>query len=74
MDAQTAQQNAVAIAVIQTEVAYLKTEMASMAADLKAIRAQLDQARGGWRVLLLVGGASGALAEAIHWAVSHFKA
>jgi hypothetical protein len=32
-----------------------------MAADLKAVRSALDAAGGGWRVLVAVGAASGAV-------------
>lgn len=78
MEHQTAQQNAVAIAIIQTEVEHLKAAMADLKAatvaqsgDLKAIRQQLDEARGGWRTLVMLGGAAGALGSAIHWVISH---
>lgn len=76
----TEQQNAVSIAVIQTEVTYLKSGVA----DLKATNAQqnakldnimskLDEAKGGWRVLLLLGGAAGSIGAAVTWALSHWK-
>jgi molybdopterin biosynthesis enzyme len=33
--------------------------------DVKAIRATLDKATGGWKVLMMVGGASAAIAAFI---------
>lgn len=80
MSIATEQQNTVNIAVIQTEVAYLKAGMA----DLKATNAQqnakldkivsaMDEARGGWRLLLLLGGAAGTAGGALGWLLSHWK-
>jgi hypothetical protein len=46
---------------LEAEVAALKKTVDSMAADLKAVRSALDAAGGGWRVLVAVGAASGAL-------------
>jgi hypothetical protein len=39
-----------------------------MSADLKAVRSALDAAGGGWRVLVAVGGLSGAVtAVVVKW-------
>jgi hypothetical protein len=46
---------------LEAEVAGLKETVDAMAADLKAVRSALDAAGGGWRVLVAVGAASGAL-------------
>jgi len=73
MDNNTAQQNAVAIAVIETEMKHLKSGMAELMDEIKAIRSQLDQARGGWRTLMLVGGAAGALGSGLSWVFSHWR-
>jgi hypothetical protein len=37
--------------------------MAELKGDVKAIRATLDKASGGWKVLMLVGGASAVIAS-----------
>jgi len=78
MDNATAQQNAVAIAVIQTEVEYLKTGMAELRSTnaqqnekLDRVLAQLAEARGGWRTLMLIGGAAGSIGSGLTWLVSH---
>ena len=46
---------------LEAEVAALKKTVDAMAADMKAIRSTLDAAGGGWRVLVAVGAASGAV-------------
>lgn len=46
---------------LEAEVAALKKAVDAMAADMKAVRSALDAAGGGWRVLVAVGAASGAL-------------
>ena len=46
---------------LEAEVATLTKTVESMAADLKAVRSAMDAAGGGWRVLVAVGAASGAV-------------
>ena len=46
---------------LEAEVAALNKSVEAMAADLKAVRSALDAAGGGWRVLIAVGAASGAV-------------
>ena len=38
----------------------VENDQTDMAKDLKAIRSSLDQAKGGWKTLMLVGGVAGA--------------
>lgn len=63
---------------LQAEVQALRTNeertaqaLEKMAESLDAIKVQLAEARGGWKTLLLVGGAAGtvgaALAKAAMW-------
>jgi chromosome condensin MukBEF ATPase and DNA-binding subunit MukB len=49
------------IAVLETELMAMKKQHADMAADIKTILATLSEAKGGWRVMMMVGGASGVL-------------
>jgi hypothetical protein len=49
---------------LEAEVATLTKTVEAMAADLKAVRSALDAAGGGWRVLVAVGAASGAVSAA----------
>lgn len=46
---------------LEAEVAALKKTVDQMATDMRAIRTTLDAAGGGWRVLVAVGAASGAV-------------
>lgn len=71
MDNQTAQQT-VAIAVLETKVEHLnavvgelKTSIAALTDTVGKMHSMLDQAKGGWRVMLLVGGAAGTLGAAL---------
>ncbi len=47
--------------------------LAQLAADMTTIRLQLAAAGGGWRMLLLLGGAGATLGSAITWALTYFK-
>lgn len=50
-----------------------KTELLrAMAQDMTAIRLQLAEARGGWRLLMLLGGGAATLGSGITWAIGHF--
>jgi hypothetical protein len=45
----------------------------TLADDMTAIRLQLAEAGGGWRMLLALGGASSVVGGAITWAATHFR-
>jgi hypothetical protein len=47
--------------------------MAVMAIRLDALNATLTEARGGWRMLMLLGGAAAALGSLIPWVISHLR-
>lgn len=73
--------NAVSLAILETEVSYLKAGMvdlkatnAQQSAKLDAIISTMAEARGGWRTLLLIGGAAGTVGGFLSWAISHWKA
>lgn len=74
------QQNAVQLAAMSVEVAHLKlavadlrTTNAELDRKLDQVLAQLAEARGGWRTLMLIGGAAGSLGGGLTWLVSHLK-
>jgi hypothetical protein len=80
LDTTTERQNATSIAAIQVEVSYLKMAVS----DLRATNAELDrkldqvlfqmaEARGGWRTLMLIGGAAGSLGGALTWIVGQWR-
>lgn len=51
----------------------VKTELlATLTADVTAMRLQLAEAKGGWRALMAIGGASASAGGLISWAISHF--
>lgn len=74
------QQNAIALAALQVEVSYLKVAVSDVRATntvqnekLDRVLAQLAEARGGWRALMLIGGAAGSIGSGLTWALSHIK-
>lgn len=80
MSTTTDQNNAIALAQLQVEVAYMKAAIARLDAStheldqkLDRVLNQLAQARGGWRTLMLIGGAAGSIGSGITWLVSHLK-
>jgi hypothetical protein len=50
----------------------LKLSQAAQTVQLKAIQELLSEARGGWRMMMLMGGAGAALGGFISWAGQHF--
>ncbi|AWL03414.1 hypothetical protein ACFOHT_04940 [Massilia oculi] len=80
MTTTTDQQNMIALAQLQVEVAYMKAAIARLDASnqeldqkLDRVLNQLAQARGGWRTLMLIGGAAGSLGSGLTWLISHLK-
>jgi prefoldin subunit 5 len=50
---------------LEAEVKNLNKSIEEISADLKAVRSAMDAAGGGWRVLVAVGGLSGAVTAAL---------
>lgn len=50
---------------LEGRMSALETQVLEIHADTKSMRATLNQARGGWKTLLLVGGAAGAVGALI---------
>lgn len=80
MEPTIAQQNAINLATLQVEVSYLKAAVGDLRATnaqtnekLDKVLAQLAEARGGWRTLMLVGGAASTMGGAVTWALSHWR-
>lgn len=48
----------VKIAVLSTELEHMRRDMDEVKSDLKVIRETLQQAKGGWKTLMLVAGIS----------------
>ena len=68
------------IARLESEVAHLtrsmgevKESQADMAAKLDAVLLTLSEARGGWKTLMLVGGAASTIGALVTWAITQFS-
>jgi hypothetical protein len=59
------------IAELRGDIAELKAGMAGVQLALQTIQATLSEARGGWRTLMLVGGAGTTLGGCLAWALEH---
>lgn len=59
------------IADLRRDIAELKAGFEAMQKTLVAIQATLSEARGGWRALMLVGGAGASLGAALSWLIEH---
>jgi prefoldin subunit 5 len=60
------------LAVHETEIKHLQADMDKMVADMESIKTSLNQinqtlseAKGGWKVLMMMGGAGGLLGAVI---------
>jgi prefoldin subunit 5 len=67
------------IGILQAQVGHLTQGMSDLQESNKQLTAKLDQvllalseARGGWRTLMLVGGAASTAGGALTWVIQHF--
>ena len=58
---------------LRDDVADLKKLVERLAEQVGAVTAQLSEARGGWKMLMLIGGAGAALGSMFSWVVHHLK-
>lgn len=68
------------IARLQEQVAHLSEGVEVLQESNRELTAKLDQvllalseARGGWKTLMLVGGAASTMGGVITWALSHWR-
>jgi prefoldin subunit 5 len=68
------------LAVHETEIKHLQADMDKMVKDmndiketLKAIQQTLDQAHGGWRMLLAVGSAAALVGGVVAWIIENIS-
>lgn len=71
-------QNAVDIARLQVKVDHLTENLAELtkamqllAEKVEGIGETLTEAKGGWRMLMLVGGAAGSVGAFLSWIATH---
>ncbi len=60
----------ISVARMEVQVERLEADMAEMKGDVKAIRATLDKASGGWKMLLDVGTISAAIGSFVTKAIT----
>ena len=53
------------IAVLETQMSSLSRQMDGAIASLSKIERALSEAKGGWRILMLLGGGAGAMGAVI---------
>lgn len=68
------------IGKLETEVEHLRGDIAelkklveNLTQQVAGVTAQLSEARGGWKMLMLMGGAGAAFGSALSWIVDHLK-
>lgn len=68
------------IATHGAEIKYIQDDLDAIAAEMKEVRIALSEinntlseARGGWKILMMIGGAGGAVGSFITWVVAHWK-
>ena len=68
------------IATHGAEIKHIQDDLDQIAAEMKEVRLALaeinktlSEAKGGWRMLMLVGGAGGAVGGFITWLVGQWK-
>lgn len=73
-------ENAVKLAVMETEMSHMKLGMedlkfsnARQTEKIDRILSAMSEAKGGWRTLLMIGGAAGTFGGFVTWAMSHWR-
>ena len=58
---------------IQDDLDAIALEMKEVRIALAEINKTLSEAKGGWKGLMMIGGAGGAVGSFVTWAVTHWK-
>lgn len=56
---------------LQRDMDKLSDDMAEIKKSIASINTTLSEARGGWRIMLMVAGASGTIGSALTWLSQH---
>lgn len=67
------QKNAIAIAVMQAQLEHMRESIDDLTKEMRGMRKTMDEAKGGWRTLILLGGAVGAISSAVTWVAAHWR-
>lgn len=62
-----------AVNSLQMQVTEFKEKQSKMDAKLDIIVNQLAEAKGGWRIMMMIGGAAGSIGAGVTWFVSHMR-
>lgn len=60
-----------AVDALKGEVDQIKTKQTQMDGKLDQVLERLSEAKGGWRALMLLGGAGATLGAALTWLLTH---
>lgn len=60
-----------AVAALQTQIAQITERQSRIDGKLDTVISELSAAKGGWRVMMLVGGAASSLGAGLTWALQH---
>lgn len=58
---------------LEAEVAQLVRAVSALQSDVAAMKELMQEARGGWRAVALVGGISATLTSGLMWVWQHFQ-
>lgn len=61
------------IAVLKSQLSSVQTELAQVKGTLEEVKALLTEARGGWRVMMLLGGAAAGVGGVVTWGLTHLR-
>ena len=62
-----------AVTSLQLQVSEFKAKQGQMDMKLDMVLDRLAEAKGGWKVMLMFGGAAGTLGAGLSWIFSHLK-
>lgn len=60
-----------AVAALQAQIAQITERQSKIDGKLDTVITELSTARGGWRAMMLIGGAASSLGAAFTWVVQH---
>lgn len=59
------------VQALRSDMDRMMSDIADIKRSLASIGSQLSEAKGGWKVLLLVGGAAASLGGFVSWLLTH---
>ena len=60
-----------AVGHLQSQLTEIKSRQATIDAKLDLVVSQLSEAKGGWRTLMMIGGAATTVGAAVSWVAQH---